>query len=583
MRCKEAFVCQTSSQQRRKPGDDMMSTRDSAEQRLQPRSPNNRSSGASGRRAATSSFGHVANASMTWRMSHRAALSPKTELQLRQHKPKRIDQHLSCFSSTMTLRGRGITSLEGMGSHKEVTTVFLQQNFLTSFKGWEHMPKLVELHAGDNLIENFMGIAPSSTIETLVLSGNPIAQRRHYRLMAVVAFGKNLRTIDHEPVTRSERERALALGKAVGQGIRNGWLLDDSRNPDSDFDFTLEEYLSFQKHGTVQLGQPRAVQPTRECDNEYRHRDPAGERTPTVRRAKVDMMCEDCEEGDVREGGKWCSECGMMMCLQCSAFHLRSKRTRSHRLQPVDTYLKTHANNLRRKLADEQQRNAALLAQLSLQDQITVAKQVNNLLARTLKARAAGGARAPREGSGPDYQAAAPAHNEVAGLREFWNSRVHGDLGGEPVGSAESSEVTHGLRRTSSPLSLQVMAEAQGLAEGWGSGPGDPQSVSAVSLTDLHSASTVSPARSLSSRSSSPATSKGTQPGIQGERPLVLEQLRRTGHRINTSTAWSPHMLSTQTAETSDSETEHAHKREAASVVLTSSIVNGAADGSSFP
>jgi hypothetical protein len=91
----------------------------------------------------------------SWRLSFRASISRRTQLQLKQHRQKRVGQ-LPVFSgmSTFTLRNMGITHLDGIGVHPEIKKIFLQQNFLTSFEGWEHQPQLLELHASDNYIES---------------------------------------------------------------------------------------------------------------------------------------------------------------------------------------------------------------------------------------------------------------------------------------------------------------------------------------------------------------------------------------------------------------------------------------------
>ena len=108
----------------------------------------------------TSSRGADDSIASSWRLSYRASISKRTKNQIKQHRPKRVGQ-LPVFSgiSTFTLRNMGITHLQGMGVHPEVTKVFLQQNFLTSFDGWEHQPQLLELHASDNYIESFRSVS----------------------------------------------------------------------------------------------------------------------------------------------------------------------------------------------------------------------------------------------------------------------------------------------------------------------------------------------------------------------------------------------------------------------------------------
>ena len=111
---------------------------------------------APGRLSRSSSRARDDALSGSWRLSYRASISRRTQLQLKQQRPKRVGQ-LPVFSgmATFTLRNMGITHLDGLGVHPEVTKVFLQQNWLTSFDGWEHQPNLVELHASDNCIESF--------------------------------------------------------------------------------------------------------------------------------------------------------------------------------------------------------------------------------------------------------------------------------------------------------------------------------------------------------------------------------------------------------------------------------------------
>jgi hypothetical protein len=98
----------------------------------------------------------------SWRLSYQTSISRRTQVQLKQVRMKRVGQ-LPVFSGmeTFTLRNMGITHLEGMGVHREIRNVFLQQNFLTSFEGWEHQPHLMELHASDNFIESFKSVLPT--------------------------------------------------------------------------------------------------------------------------------------------------------------------------------------------------------------------------------------------------------------------------------------------------------------------------------------------------------------------------------------------------------------------------------------
>ena len=125
--------------------------------RTRSRSPEDLASNGLGRSSSRASDDSLPG---SWRLSYRASISRRTLLQLKQQRAKRVGQ-LPVFPgmATFTLRNMGITHLDGLGVHPEVTKIFLQQNFLTSFEGWEHQPNLVELHASDNCIESFKCVA----------------------------------------------------------------------------------------------------------------------------------------------------------------------------------------------------------------------------------------------------------------------------------------------------------------------------------------------------------------------------------------------------------------------------------------
>ncbi|KAJ1494633.1 hypothetical protein T484DRAFT_2437489 [Baffinella frigidus] len=164
-------------------------------------------------------------AAATWRLSLRVSMSKRARRVLRAHPSKSCGQlPVIPGLEVFTIRSLGLTSLRGMGVHPEVRQLFAQSNLLVSFEGFEPQHHLLELHAEDNLIESFRGL-PGESIEAIWLAGNPIAESTHYRTMAIAACGRNLKTIDGERVRRAEVLRALSLGKAVAEAIRDGWVL----------------------------------------------------------------------------------------------------------------------------------------------------------------------------------------------------------------------------------------------------------------------------------------------------------------------------------------------------------------------
>ncbi len=109
----------------------------------------------------------------------------------------------------------------------------------------------------------FRGACEQRILEDLRLRGNPVADLRYYRTMALIAFGKlgihgGLRIIDGAAVKKSEIEVAGSLGKVkvfdwcngqcprrahnflvclqmISEALREGWILDTVANSNAGF------------------------------------------------------------------------------------------------------------------------------------------------------------------------------------------------------------------------------------------------------------------------------------------------------------------------------------------------------------
>lgn len=137
----------------------------------------------------------------------------------------------------------------GIGSHPRVHTLYVHNNLLTSFEGFEPQPSLKLLHASDNMIESLRGLVAIPSLERIDLKGNPLASLRHYRVMVIAAVGRNVRVIDGELVRKTEVECAMFLGNVVADALREGWILDTVPDPEADYDFTIEQFLHARKYG----------------------------------------------------------------------------------------------------------------------------------------------------------------------------------------------------------------------------------------------------------------------------------------------------------------------------------------------
>lgn len=224
--------------------------------------------------SSSSSSSGMGLTAVNWRLSLTLGPSARTRRALRQHAEK-IVENVPVFPGldTLALGKMALTSLQGFGRYENVVTIYLHNNLLTSLDGFVGQPHLRQLHVADNHIENLRGLGGCPWLDSVTFAGNPIASHPHYRLMVICAVGKSLRSIDGETVRRHEVETAKALGKVVGDAVRNGWILGSApvaggpgqhtrpRNPPdvsphspprlagAEMDLTLEQYMYARRFG----------------------------------------------------------------------------------------------------------------------------------------------------------------------------------------------------------------------------------------------------------------------------------------------------------------------------------------------
>ena len=154
---------------------------------------------------------------------------------------------LHCGLGTMSLRNIGLTSLEGMGVHPEMTECYLQHNNLVDLEYFETQPRLKELSLQDNRIVSFKGFAPQPRIEHVFFEGNPITQHPNYILMLYILLGHPGVKIDGQGVDKSVRSKGSALSPLVARALRQGFLLENEPVAGADIDLSIEEYAAFRE------------------------------------------------------------------------------------------------------------------------------------------------------------------------------------------------------------------------------------------------------------------------------------------------------------------------------------------------
>lgn len=98
---------------------------------------------------------------------------------------------------------------------------------LSSWEQFQNFTKVTELVVTNALFSNFKGCSSKAPITSVTLTGSPVTRYPLYRIMAILAFGDQLTTIDGKKVTQAEKELAKKYnenGKLTAM-VRNGVIL----------------------------------------------------------------------------------------------------------------------------------------------------------------------------------------------------------------------------------------------------------------------------------------------------------------------------------------------------------------------
>ncbi|KAJ4460704.1 hypothetical protein PAPYR_2932 [Paratrimastix pyriformis] len=127
----------------------------------------------------------------------------------------------------LNLRSKGITSflgVEGMASRAKIEKLFLQNNFFLDFTYFGTLRHLTELRLSQNRISSFRNLLPQPSIQAVWMDGCPVAGEEHYRVMAAIAFGPRLRSIDGQAITKEERSEADKYRSILQVPLRSGYI-----------------------------------------------------------------------------------------------------------------------------------------------------------------------------------------------------------------------------------------------------------------------------------------------------------------------------------------------------------------------
>jgi hypothetical protein len=118
-----------------------------------------------------------------------------------------------------------IRTFDGLPVSHVCQSLNLSDNKLSNFEGMRSWPHLAILYLDDNPIKSFAGILPLPRLHWLSLRRADICRSKYFRLMCVVAFGPQLRTLNDRSVTPQEHAQAGFLRESLLPELRAGRIV----------------------------------------------------------------------------------------------------------------------------------------------------------------------------------------------------------------------------------------------------------------------------------------------------------------------------------------------------------------------
>jgi hypothetical protein len=151
---------------------------------------------------------------------------------------------VTCSFGTVNLRERRLTSLEGFPFFEGMHTLFLQDNFLSSFDHLGTQPGVKELTLDRNCIYDFLGAERLPKLRSLSLEQNPVADWDLFPVMACLAFNPQLLKVNGKVISKQQRQLVQQLDRPVTRiALRQGWILSASPQQEAEVDIPVEEFF----------------------------------------------------------------------------------------------------------------------------------------------------------------------------------------------------------------------------------------------------------------------------------------------------------------------------------------------------
>jgi hypothetical protein len=128
-------------------------------------------------------------------------------------------------TSCVTAVGKRIRSFDGVKIGENCSNLDLSQNRITDFVGMPKLDMLVQLNLDENRIVSFEGCEQCRRLKWVSLRKNPVSHTGHFKLMCLVAFGKQLKYVNGEKIPDKTRTQADGLRDILLPALREGQLL----------------------------------------------------------------------------------------------------------------------------------------------------------------------------------------------------------------------------------------------------------------------------------------------------------------------------------------------------------------------
>lgn len=136
-----------------------------------------------------------------------------------------MSHHSYSESFEADYRGQNLAKFPPYDYLGEYTSLFFQNNKISSFKSLPSISGLRKLFLDSNNIKSFKHAQPQPNLRVISLSNNPISSEEYLGLMSYIVFGDNVSTVNHISLSTEEKNLGRKLRPHVINDLLNEWVI----------------------------------------------------------------------------------------------------------------------------------------------------------------------------------------------------------------------------------------------------------------------------------------------------------------------------------------------------------------------